>query len=155
MRKGWRRIALPASERRRARQAQVEVPAEVLPQGRVLHGRREPSSRARGGKEDVRKREYDAPTLEDKYDKSAMPAVMQVKKFGFAGRTKYTHLNDQDTTAKDNPMNGWMNRKAEGRTSGGGYDRHHGRREEAQARAGSAGALSDKGACCTVARVRL
>ena len=66
------------------------------------------------GKEDVRKREYDAPTLEDKYDKSAMPAVMQVKKFGFAGRTKYTHLNDQDTTAKDNPMNGWMNRKAEG-----------------------------------------
>ena len=71
-------------------------------------------TRGAGGKEDVRKREYDAPTLEDKYDKSALPAVMQVKKFGFAGRTKYTHLADQDTTAKDNPMNGWMNRKAEG-----------------------------------------
>ena len=73
------------------------------------------------GKEDVRKREYDAPTLEDKYDKSAMPAVMQVKKFGFAGRTKYTHLNDQDTTAKDNPMNGWMNRKPRGGLQAGGY----------------------------------
>jgi microfibrillar-associated protein 1 len=48
--------------------------------------------------DDVRKRDYNEATLEDKYDKSAMPKVLQVKKFGFAGRTKYTHLKDQDTT---------------------------------------------------------
>ena len=59
---------------------------------------------------DVRKREYNEPTLEDKFDRSALPKVMQVKKFGFSGRTKYTHLTDQDTTNYDNPMNGWMHR---------------------------------------------
>ena len=31
-------------------------------------------------------------------DKAALPKPMQVKKFGFAGQTKYTHLKDQDTT---------------------------------------------------------
>lgn len=47
---------------------------------------------------DVRTKKYAEPTLEDKFDKSALPKVMQVKKFGFSGRTKYTHLKDQDTT---------------------------------------------------------
>ena len=46
-----------------------------------------------------------APTLEDKFDKAAMPKVMQVKKFGFASQTKYTHLKDQDTTDYDSA---WM-----------------------------------------------
>ena len=49
-------------------------------------------------KSDVRLRSYGEATLEDKFDKSSMPKVMQVKKFGFAGQTKYTHLKDQDTT---------------------------------------------------------
>lgn len=30
--------------------------------------------------------------------------VMQVKNFGRRGRTKYTHLVDQDTTEMDNPL---------------------------------------------------
>jgi microfibrillar-associated protein 1 len=54
---------------------------------------------------DVRKREMDGATLEDKFDKQALPKVMQVKKFGFSGQTKYTHLKDQDTTDFDNPWN--------------------------------------------------
>ena len=37
----------------------------------------------------------------DKFDKKAMPKVMQVKKFGFAGySTKYQGLAKEDTTDK-------------------------------------------------------
>ncbi|KAJ3055357.1 Microfibrillar-associated protein 1 [Rhizophlyctis rosea] len=47
----------------------------------------------------LQQRDFAAPTLEDKFDKSSLPAVMQVKNFGRAGQTKYTHLADQDTTS--------------------------------------------------------
>lgn len=49
-------------------------------------------------KADVRNRDYSAPTLEDNYNKEVLPSVLQVKNFGKRGRTKYTHLVDQDTT---------------------------------------------------------
>ena len=56
------------------------------------------------GDDDVRHRaaEYSrAATGEDKIDKSALPKVMQVKKFGFAGySTKYQGLAKEDTTDK-------------------------------------------------------
>ncbi|XP_050410136.1 microfibrillar-associated protein 1 [Patella vulgata] len=54
---------------------------------------------------DVHKRDYSAPTLEDHFDKTILPKVMQVKNFGRSGRTKYTHLLDQDTSQFDSP---WM-----------------------------------------------
>jgi len=50
-------------------------------------------------------RDYGGETLDDKFNKEAMPKVLQVKKFGHAGRTKYTHLIDQDTSAKDDAWN--------------------------------------------------
>lgn len=50
---------------------------------------------------DVRLREYDEPTLEDKFNKETLPAILQVKKFGMRGRTKYTHLSDQDTSSQN------------------------------------------------------
>nr|CAB3263778.1 microfibrillar-associated protein 1-like [Phallusia mammillata] len=53
--------------------------------------------------ETVLARDYTAPTLEDHFDKSILPKVMQVKNFGRSGRTKYTHLVDQDTTNYDSP----------------------------------------------------
>uniref|UniRef100_UPI00358F6F09 microfibrillar-associated protein 1 n=1 Tax=Myxine glutinosa TaxID=7769 RepID=UPI00358F6F09 len=53
--------------------------------------------------EDVFKRDFTAPTLEDHFDKTILPKVMQVKNFGRSGRTKYTHLVDQDTTSFDSP----------------------------------------------------
>jgi len=56
-------------------------------------------------KNDARKKSYDAPTGEDKFDKSILPKVMQVKKFGRSGQTKWTHLVDQDTTSWEDP---WM-----------------------------------------------
>lgn len=51
--------------------------------------------------QDVFKRDFSAPTLEDHFNKTILPKVMQVKNFGRSGRTKYTHLVDQDTTAFD------------------------------------------------------
>ena len=47
---------------------------------------------------DARLRDYSGATLEDNFDRESLPAVLQVKKFGMRGRTKYTHLADQDTT---------------------------------------------------------
>ena len=49
-------------------------------------------------KDQIFERDYNLPTLEDNIDKSILPKVMQVKKFGLKGRTKYTHLKDQDTS---------------------------------------------------------
>ncbi|KAH9117877.1 hypothetical protein LEN26_012382 [Aphanomyces euteiches] len=53
---------------------------------------------------DVRRREADEPTLEDKLNRENLPAIMQVKNFGKSGRTKYTHLTDQDTTDFITPL---------------------------------------------------
>ena len=53
------------------------------------------------GKDDVRHKveEYArAATGEDKFNKRALPEVMQVKKFGFSGSTKYKGLAKEDTT---------------------------------------------------------
>lgn len=51
----------------------------------------------------VFKRDFQQPTLEDRLDRTSLPQAMQVKNFGRSGRTKYTHLADQDTTKFDNP----------------------------------------------------
>jgi len=52
---------------------------------------------------EVYQRDFSNPTLEDHFDKTILPKVMQVKNFGRSGRTKYTHLVDQDTTSFDSP----------------------------------------------------
>ena len=53
--------------------------------------------------ENLFKRDFAKATLEDHFDKSVLPKVMQVKNFGRSGRTKYTHLLAQDTTEFDSP----------------------------------------------------
>ena len=51
--------------------------------------------------EELYQRDFTAPTLEDHFDKTKLPEVLCVKNYGRAGRTKYAHLVDQDTTAFD------------------------------------------------------
>uniref|UniRef100_A0A1D1ZGE0 Microfibrillar-associated protein 1 n=2 Tax=Anthurium amnicola TaxID=1678845 RepID=A0A1D1ZGE0_9ARAE len=55
------------------------------------------------GAEDIYKRDFSSPTGEDKLDKTILPKVMQVKHFGRSGRTKWTHLVNEDTTDWNNP----------------------------------------------------
>lgn len=50
------------------------------------------------GGDEIFKRDFSAPTGEDKLNKTILPKVMQVKHFGRSGRTKWTHLVDEDTT---------------------------------------------------------
>jgi len=51
--------------------------------------------------QEIMKRNYLAPTKEDKWlNFETLPKIMQVKNWGMASRTKYTHLVDQDTTVQ-------------------------------------------------------
>lgn len=50
---------------------------------------------------EVLQRDYSAPTVDEVRNKDVLPKIMQVKNFGLAGRTKYTHLVDQDTSSRD------------------------------------------------------
>lgn len=73
----------------------------------------------------VYKQDFSQPTLEDHFDKTILPKVMQVKNFGRSGRTKYTHLLDQDTTQYEAA---WMQDTAQNlkfhAAKGGGMKQH-------------------------------
>lgn len=53
--------------------------------------------------DEIFKRDYSAPTINEVRNKEILPEIMQVKNFGLQGRTKYTHLAAEDTTDKDSP----------------------------------------------------
>lgn len=63
----------------------------------------ESDDRDGAGGDDIFRRDFSAPTGEDKMDKTILPKVMQVKHFGRSGRTKWTHLVAEDTTDWNNP----------------------------------------------------
>ncbi|KAK8685774.1 hypothetical protein V6N13_124808 [Hibiscus sabdariffa] len=58
---------------------------------------------ATAGAHNIYHRDFSAPTGDDKMDKTILPKVMQVKHFGRSGRTKWTHLVNEDTTDWNNP----------------------------------------------------
>lgn len=58
---------------------------------------------ATAGSDGIFARDFSAPTGEDKMNKTILPKVMQVKHFGRSGRTKWTHLVNEDTTDWNNP----------------------------------------------------
>eukprot|EP00897_Mesotaenium_endlicherianum_P003419 jgi/Mesen1/3104/ME000184S02165 len=55
------------------------------------------------GDAEIYRRDFSAPTGDDKMDRTVLPKVMQVKHFGRSGRTKWSHLVAEDTTEWDNP----------------------------------------------------
>ncbi|XP_021752464.1 microfibrillar-associated protein 1-like [Chenopodium quinoa] len=56
------------------------------------------------GSDEIFRRYFSAPTGEDKMDKTILPKVMQVKNFGRRGRTKWTHLVNEDTSDFNSPL---------------------------------------------------
>ncbi|KAL7748061.1 hypothetical protein RI367_006607 [Sorochytrium milnesiophthora] len=81
--------------------------------------------------EELYKRAYNEATLEDHFNKAALPEIMQVKNFGKIGQTKWTHLSKEDTSAKDAlwNQNKELQRKMEKRRGGvGDLDKPTGRR---------------------------
>jgi len=57
------------------------------------------------GKSEIYKRDFGEAVEEEAMDKSILPKVMQVRRgqFGRSGRSKWTHLVNEDTTSWDNP----------------------------------------------------
>ncbi|MEN2499894.1 MAG: Microfibrillar-associated protein 1, partial [Marteilia pararefringens] len=51
------------------------------------------------------KRNVDLPSMDDNFDRTKLPKIMQVRNFGKASRTKYTHLVSEDTNEYLNPLN--------------------------------------------------
>ncbi|CAD5184912.1 uncharacterized protein LOC104000354 [Musa acuminata AAA Group] len=75
---------------------------------------------ATAGTDDIFRRDFSAPTGEDRMDKTILPKVMQVKHFGRSGRTKWTHLVNEDTTDWNAPwsMNGPLRSKYNAKMAG-------------------------------------
>ncbi|KAI0271608.1 splicing factor, Prp19-binding domain-containing protein [Gloeopeniophorella convolvens] len=116
-----RRRALPEEQRLKEDLEHANKLREEKPKGKQVFLQKYWHKGAFHQDEDVLKRHDFTEATESTVDVSMLPKVMQVKNFGKRGRTKYTHLVDQDTTAGNGGFGGAGPVKAGGKgTDSGG-----------------------------------
>ncbi|KAI1787817.1 splicing factor, Prp19-binding domain-containing protein [Ganoderma leucocontextum] len=93
-----RRRALPEEQRLREDMERAEQSRKEKPKGQQKFLQKYWHKGAFHQDADILKRHDFTESTESTVDVSMLPSVMQVKNFGKRGRTKYTHLLDQDTT---------------------------------------------------------
>jgi microfibrillar-associated protein 1 len=93
-----RRRALPEEQRMKEDLERAKKLREEKPKGKQVFLQKYWHKGAFHQDQDILKRHDFTEATESTMDVSLLPTVMQVKNFGKRGRTKYTHLLDQDTT---------------------------------------------------------
>ncbi|KAH9916753.1 splicing factor, Prp19-binding domain-containing protein [Epithele typhae] len=93
-----RRRALPEEQRLKEDLEHAEQSRKDKPKGQQKFLQKYWHKGAFRQDEDILRRHDFTEATESTMDVSMLPKVMQVKNFGKRGRTKYTHLLDQDTT---------------------------------------------------------
>ncbi|KAH9964536.1 splicing factor, Prp19-binding domain-containing protein [Russula dissimulans] len=101
-----RRRALPEEQRLREDLEHAKKSREEKPKGKQMFLQKYWHKGAFHQDQDILKRHDFTEATESTMDVSLLPQVMQVKNFGKRGRTKYTHLVDQDTTAGNGGFGG-------------------------------------------------
>ena len=101
-----RRRALPEEQRLKEDLAHAEQSRKDKPKGQQKFLQKYWHKGAFHQDEEILRRHDFTEATESTVDVSVLPKVMQVKNFGKRGRTKYTHLLDQDTTASTGGFGG-------------------------------------------------
>ena len=71
--------------------------------------------------DDIRNRDFHAPTEKDMVNKKLLPRVMQVRDFGKKSQSKWTYLRNEDTTKQKD----WLNEIQAKWESGGAITRRN------------------------------
>ncbi|KAH9046436.1 splicing factor, Prp19-binding domain-containing protein [Lactarius hengduanensis] len=101
-----RRRALPEEQRMKEDLADAQRSRDEKPKGGQMFLQKYWHKGAFHRDQEILKRHDFTEATESTVDVSLLPTVMQVKNFGKRGRTKYTHLLDQDTTVGSGGIGG-------------------------------------------------
>ncbi|TCD65238.1 hypothetical protein EIP91_002946 [Steccherinum ochraceum] len=115
-----RRRALPEEQRMKEDLEHAEKLRSEKPKGQQKFLQKYWHKGAFHQDEEILTRHDFTESTESTMDVSLLPKVMQVKNFGKRGRTKYTHLLDQDTTASVGGFGGTASVTAGGTSTAGG-----------------------------------